>query len=178
MYIAISDNKTHKTMTAQCTQCQATIKNIVIIDGKPYGTTCAEHILGTRLPEGFKGDYNSYKRERQEAHEKSVAEFEKRKEITRKHWGDMIILNRAMWNARDKFNDWEANFVHSIARQCNLEVLYLNPDYMKETMDETYEDENWNVATGGSTKTYFYHEPKWLDDLSDKQKDILDRIAS
>jgi hypothetical protein len=163
-------------MTATCTNCQAHIKNIVMIDGKTYGTTCAEGILGTRLPKGFSGDYNAYAKKESVKHESQVAEFNMRKELTRKYWNDVIKVSKAMLNARRNGNSWEENFVSSIVDQSELFILYIPKKNMLDTMDETYEESNWKPA-GGGTRHYFYNEPKGLDSLSERQIEILDRIA-
>ena len=150
----------------------------MIINGKPYGTTCAESELGVRLPKNFSGDYNKYAEKQAANHKAQVADFERRKEITREFWDDMILLNKAMINARRKSGDWESNFVSSVASQSGLRVLYIPEENMKPTMDETYAEENWNQATGGSTRTYYESEPKGLSSLSERQLEILNRIAS
>ena len=148
-----------------------------MIDGKPYGTTCAEAKLGVRLPQNFSGDYNKYAKKQKINHDAQIDDFERRKEITRKAWGDMVSLSKAMIKARRNGNDWEVNFIGSIADQVGLALLRLPEDRIKDTMDATYEDENWKLG-GGGTRTYYYNHPKGFDSLSDKQLSILDRILS
>lgn len=158
-------------MNSTCTNCSASIKNVVIIQGKPYGTTCAEKILGKSLPKNFSGDYDKYEKEQKIKHEESVSEFNKVKGRTRKYWNQIVRLNSALISCS---NDWERNFVSSIAGQAGLPLIYTPAEYIKETMDQTYTEENWPASAG--SYHYIYREPKGLDNLSVRQLEILERI--
>jgi hypothetical protein len=158
-----------------CTKCGTTIKNIILIGGKPYGTECAETVLGIKqLPSWFKGgDWDKAKAEQEKKTETLKVDFQNRREITRKNWADFIRLSKAQLSARRRNNDWEANFISSLKGQCGFYTLTVEGCKF-ETMEDA--EKHWNSAFG--TFPYLSKEIKGISALSEKQINLLEKIES
>jgi hypothetical protein len=96
-----------------CTNCGQTIKNIVTISGKPYGTTCAEYKLGISLPIGFSGDYD--------AHIENVAIMQAKCRNQKKrdsiYWADMDLIYsrlKVVLSRKYDLTEWELSFCRSL----------------------------------------------------------------
>ena len=162
-----------------CYRCGQAIKNVIIIDGKNYGTTCAEKILDRSLPKNFSGDYSLLlEREAVEQNnkEKLTNEWkEKNKladEITAEYWPLLQDFSQALSNAKNRFNDWEINFVYSVARQIFGGSVSFEGCHKYTSMEDAQKD--WNSEYMGSFP-YLYYKTK---DMSAAQKRIFDRILN
>lgn len=157
-----------------CTTCGQVINEVVIIDGLPYGTTCAENKLGIRqFPSWFKGgDWNKAKDDYDKGQAANKAIFENSRLITSRTWSEWVMLSKAFKREYAKQNDWAANFISSIIRQLGY------PSTLAETKWQSMEDaeKNWSPASG--TFLYLYNEPRKIDTLSPKQLSILDKFIS
>jgi hypothetical protein len=166
-------------MKTYCTTCSQEIANVVMIKGKPYGTTCAENLIGEKLPSWFtSGDWDAAKKQKDEDHLRQVAEYSALVELARKAWGDFYRLSMALRKARNRGNDWEQSFIQSITTQCGYMNLicenYYTPDY-----DES--EAIHNLRTSGGSWNYYLigkHDPKGIAALSSKQLEILERIEN
>lgn len=100
-------------MKATCNKCGQTIKNVITIDGKTYGTTCAERVLGVKLPFGFTGDYNVHLNKIEEIQAKCT----ELKKIEAIYWAEMdsiysrikVVISRSY-----DLSEWELNFCRSL----------------------------------------------------------------
>lgn len=102
---------------ALCNKCGQVIKNIITIQGKSYGTTCAQHVLGTELPFGFSGDYDVYTNKLAEIKAKRDLEATNRKNIEEEYWLKMTpIFNRVMFVLSRSYDltEFELNFCRSL----------------------------------------------------------------
>lgn len=155
-------------MNGTCTKCGASIKYIVTIGGVSYGTKCAETILGHGLPKNYSGsieDYQAWKKKQKEIDERRNAEMvakhkelqKKRKKWFKKYTDDVKKLHLAFCRAS---NDWECDFVCSIANQIDLPVL----GSMREWEMKYFQ--------------YQQYEPRGLAALSEKQMAIFNRILN
>lgn len=159
----------------QCSKCGTPIKNVIMIDGKPYGTECATNVLGiNQLPSWFKGgDWNEAKLVYEAKAKENAIEFSERKNITSKHWADFIRLSRALRSARKRDNQWEANFIESIKTQAGFYTL-TNEGCKFDTMEEA--ELGWNGSMGSFP--YLVREIKGLAGLSEKQIQLLEKIEA
>ena len=165
----------------QCNRCQQVISEIIFIDGKPYGSTCAARLLGERgetLPRWFKrGDYNKHK----ETVEKMQAEIRARYELTAEDWDAVVTLCKAARSARNRNNEWEVNFVYSIASQLGYGGHLYHHDWFFDFTDFNDAKDNWGTGDPYDTRGSFPIFSKWvksLDSMSPKQRSLFDRISS
>jgi hypothetical protein len=166
-------------MTTFCTTCSQEIANVIIIEGKPYGTTCAEAIIGGKLPHWFKGgNWDTAKNQKDKDHLRQVAEYSSLVELARKAWGDFYRLSMALRKARNRGNDWEQSFIQNIATQCGYMNLFCN-NYYTPDYDESEAIHN-KKTSNGSWDYYLIgkHNPKGIAALSSKQLDILEKIEN
>ncbi len=164
-----------ENLNCQCTKCGTSIKNVIIINGKPYGTECATTVLGIKqLPSWFKGgDWDKAKIEQDANQNKIRADFEQRKIITSKHWNDFIRLSKASLKARREDNEWAVNFIDSIKGQAGFYTLTVE-GCVFDTMESA--EIGWKDYMG--TFPYLQNEIKGLSGLSQKQIEILEKIES
>ena len=157
-----------------CTKCGAHITNIILIDGLPYGSDCAETVLGIKqLPSWFKGgDWDKAKAENDKFQLERAEQFKLVREYTRKHWNDFMRLSIALKKARSYDNVWEINFISSLSEQAGFNNLTSATEY--STMDEA--EKNWKFYNGSFP--YLYNDIKGLSALSDKQINIFERIEN
>ena len=161
-----------------CSKCGASIKNVVTIGNKPFGTTCAEMVLGVRLPQGFFGSYEELQK-RQEAEkirrEKIAKENEKESiisnQLTNENWNVLRDFSKALRNARNNYNDWQIQFVYSVANQKFGGTVSFSTCSKYETMQEALE--NWNDDVNGS-----FPYLNRIVELSPKQQEIFDKILN
>ena len=160
-----------------CSMCGVTIKNIVTIDGKSYGTDCATKVLGiNNLPSWFKGgDWDSAKLDYDMLYKKRVEDFKLVKQRTSKHWSEYIRLSKALHSASVRGNDWEVSFITSISNQTGLPNLIGREGLKFETMEDA--ELGWNTSYFGSFP-YIERDISGINGLSQKQIDILERIES
>ena len=106
---------------AICSRCGQAIKNVSIVDGKPYGLDCASSVLGLKeLPVWFKGgDYNIQKVVFDKRQAESKLEEKEAKERIFEFWDDIIELNRIY----SRGNEWVKNFILSISSQLGLNCI-------------------------------------------------------
>ncbi len=164
-----------ENLNCQCTKCGTSIKNVIIINGKPYGTECASAILGIKqLPTWFKGgDWDKAKLEQDALDEKNRIAFQEAKIITSKNWNDFIRLSKASVKARNRDNDWEINFINSLSEQAGFYTLTVGGCKF-ETMEEA--EKGWFDGLGSFP--YLYSEIKGIDGLSQKQIELLEKIEN
>jgi hypothetical protein len=156
-------------MLGICSKCGASIKNIVDINGKSYGTSCAETVLGIRLPKNYSGDGVGFKKKLISTQEENVKRFKETIEMTIKGWNINIYFTRAYRAAR---NDWERSFVGSCASQ-TAATLLINLDNGL-SFDDAKRD--WNHNYMGSFPYRDYDLNDTFNSLSEKQLSILNRI--
>lgn len=151
-----------------CTNCSAHIKNVVTIGGKPYGTTCAEAIIGNKLPLNFSGDADAYIAKKQVNDAKQRADFKQSLAVTKKGWNVNVMLTNAFKNAK---NDWQRSFVASCAEQCAAVLLSTYLDGL--TFDECRKA--WRSGMGDFPLRDYDLNDRFAR-LSDKQRTIIDKI--
>ena len=161
-------------MQSTCKKCGAAIKNIVEINGKDYGTNCAETILGLKLPKNFSGDGQKYKKEIELQKQKFVKESANLLHLTEKGWNINQLLTEAASKAG---NDWEKRFVRSVAGQVGATILL---HVVNHVASLNYFDvkNDWNEDFMGSFPFRNYDLNDRYKKLSSKQIDILKRILN
>lgn len=155
-----------------CTTCGQVIKEVVIIGGKPYGTTCAERIIGIdRFPSWFTGgDWDTAKKRHEVNMQLNRDIHSKTVELTKKYWGEYYIICKAHNMAIDKGNQWAIGFINSIADWLGYQCFPFVDKF--ETFEKAFQ--NWNDNYMGSFP-YLTSEPKSISCLSDKQRNILNK---
>jgi hypothetical protein len=152
-----------------CSKCGQVINEVVIINGKPFGTTCAQVELGIKqFPTWFKGgDWDKAKADYDANAAKQAVEHDERRVITSKAWAEWQALSIAKKDAYAKGNDWLVSFFSSIMEQLGYYT------YIAETKWDTMEDaeKGWQSASGSFP--YLNNEPKKIETLSQKQQNIL-----
>lgn len=164
-------------MLSTCKKCGASIKNIVEIDGNIYGTSCAETVLGVKLPSNFRGDGIKFKdnlEKQKEILEKkgleSQTKFKKDIDYTIKGWNINIYFTNAYKKAT---SNWEREFILSCASQVTAHILtYLKKDGL--SFDDAKRE--WNTDYMGSFPYRHYDLNDTFKNLSEKQLSILNRI--
>ena len=144
-----------------CTTCCQAINEVVIIQGLPYGTTCALNKLGLReFPSWFKvGNWDKAKLSNEELQEKNCLDFENTMRITNQFWDEWCALSKAHFVQRSFQNEWEADFIYSISRQLGYGMF----------LDHTqFKNNTWLKGCPTNIKS-----PKKIADLSPKQQQIL-----
>ena len=160
-----------KDMTT-CTTCGQVINEVVIIEGKAYGTTCAQNELGIRqFPSWFSGgDWDKAKSERELLDTKNANDFATRKEITAMFWKEWSLLSSAHLQARRNNNDWAVNFISSIIHQLGYFTILAEPNF--NTMEEA--ELGWKESSGSFP--YLCNSPKRIEQLSPKQQSIIEKF--
>lgn len=154
-----------------CSKCGQVITEVVTINGKPFGTTCALHELGIAdFPSWFKGgDYSKAKSEYDAKQADLKAAFEESKVITAEAWSEWCLLSKAIKTAHRGGNEWAMNFISSIIHQLGYFTSLAEVNH--PTMQEA--EKNWSPASGGFP--YLHKRPRPISALSAKQKSILDK---
>jgi hypothetical protein len=148
-----------------CTTCGQAINEIVIIDSKPYGTTCAERKLGIKkLPSWFSGgDWDQAKKDRELFEVNRINEYNQAILITSEFWSEWHMLSNIYKKAYQQNNNFLSEFMSSIIRQlgypCSLTEAPIN-----------FEDAKKNPNT-----FLLYSTPKRYKELSPKQLAIIDK---
>lgn len=157
----------------QCYKCGTSIKNVITINGKHYGTECATGILGIKqLPNWFKGgDWDKAKLEKDAFDNKNRQKFEERRLITAKNWGDFIRLSKASLSARRRSNDFEINFIDSIRSQSGFYTLTIE-GCVFDTMEDA--EKGWKSYMGSFP--YLEQEINGISGLSERQIELLEKI--
>ena len=158
------------TMTT-CEKCGAHIKNVIIIDGKPYGTTCAEAHLGIQgLPYWFKGgDWNKAKAARDAEVKDARIALRAHLAMMDEFWPEWVMLSRIYKKAYALQNDWLVGFVKSILDQLG----YRSP--LVELRFESASEAHQGWAPHNGSFPFFYHRPKQIADLSEKQQALINK---
>lgn len=161
---------TTNEIQAVCCKCGSGLKYPVTIGNKVYGSTCASKHLGiNKIPDQWTGNYDDLKKakaamkEERDAKSKILrAEWTKKKaqinEWIEKYRPHAQRLHDAFCKAQ---GSWEQSFVVSISRQSGLPIL----GDMRLWGEGQYKYDGWDC------------EPRGLGELSDKQLEILNRIA-
>lgn len=149
-----------------CTICNQAINEVVIIQGLPYGTTCALNKLGLReFPSWFKfGDWEKAKLSNEELQEKNRLDFENTMRITNECWEEWCELSKAHFEQRGLENKWAEDFIYSISRQLGYGMFLCHSQF---------KNNNWVIGCPTMVKT-----PKRIADLSSKQQDILQKYLT
>ena len=149
-----------------CTTCCQAINEVVIIQGLPYGTTCALNKLGLReFPSWFKvGDWDKAKLSNDELLEKNRIDFENTMLITNECWAEWCLLSESHWNRRLELDEWGQNFIDSIMKQLG---------YFRKLDSTEFKNEIW--VKGCPTQIRL---PKKISDLSPKQQLLLQKYLS
>lgn len=155
-----------------CSRCGQAIKNIIMIDGKPYGTECATTVLGiNQLPSWFKGgDWNKAKIRHETEQANQVEKFSSMKDITDRNWSEWVKISKAEKRAYREGNDWAYKFISSCREQLGYFTCLASTKFA--TMKEA--EEGWEPSSGSFP--YLYHEPKSISELSPKQQSILNKF--
>lgn len=161
---------------AVCSRCGTSIKNVITINGKPYGTECATKIIGIDdLPFWFKGgDWDRSLAKRVASEEQRKSEFEFIKGNTNKHWADFLRLSKAYRKACSKQNEWQINFIASLCRQCNFPAPMIEGCRFN-TFDEALI--GWDDSYMGSFP-WIKKESTGIGGLSVKQQELLHKNES
>jgi len=156
-----------------CTTCNQVINEVITIDGKPYGTTCAERKLGiNHLPAWFRGgDWDSAKTKHDKLMLDNSADFARIKEITSRSWSEWIILSKISHKAQREQNDFASNFIESIMSQLGYYTRIANVKF--ESMEDA--EKGWKEYNGGFP--YLNKCPRPISDLSEKQVNLLYKLS-
>ena len=146
-----------------CTTCGQQINEVIIIQGLPYGTTCASNKLGLReFPSWFKsGDWDKAKLSNDQLLENNRLDFENTMHITNECWADWCILSKAHFEQRGLENKWAEDFIYSISRQLGYGMFL---DHIQ------FNNSTWVKGCPTISKL-----PKKISQLSDKQQQILNK---
>ncbi len=159
--------------TNTCTTCGQLINQVVIIDGLPYGTTCAENKLGIRqFPSWFKnGDWNEAKKQNDDLCFKNKIKFQEERKITSDTWAEWVSLSRLSHKSYRSNNTFMYDFTTSIIIRLGY-FGALNSEISKfDTMEEA--EQNYKEYMG--TFPYLPFSPRTIDTLSSKQLDVLSK---
>ena len=153
----------------QCTKCGTPIKNIIMIEGKPYGTECATTVLGIRqLPSWFKGgDWNKAKAKYDLDAKKYATDLENALSKMNEYWDEWQMLSKIATRAYRMDNDWLHNFIVSIIEQLGYPNYLPTNDF--KTASEAFA--NWKPYDGSFP--VLYHQPRRISDLSEKQQYLI-----
>ena len=149
-----------------CTTCSQAINEVVIIQGLPYGTTCALNKLGLReFPSWFKvGDWDKAKLSNDELLEKNRIDFENTMLITNECWAEWCLLSKAHFEQRVFQDKWAEDFIYSISRQLGYGMFLDQIQFKNNT---------WVKGCPTISKI-----PKKITDLSPKQQLLLQKYLS
>lgn len=154
-----------------CVACGQFIQNVVIIEGLPYGTTCALNKLGLReFPSWFRGEGDwSLMKAKHEAHMKVLAEgLRTQREVTSRAWPEWLAISRVHVKARRSGNDWLADFTWSIANQLGYHTVLPSNLVGFDNFEEAEKSRE-----GMHDFPYIYQSPGSIESLSPKQLQIL-----
>lgn len=156
-----------------CTKCGQIINEVVLIDGLPYGTTCAENKLGIRqFPSWFKGgDWNEAKFQHEKTQENLKVEFQKRRKITSDNWQEWLSLSRLYHVSYRNGNNYMADFTSSILSRLG----YFGSLGSEISKFNTMEDAEANYKEYMGTFPYLQRHPQRIESLSLKQLNILNK---
>jgi hypothetical protein len=149
-----------------CTTCSQAINEVVMIQGLPYGTTCALNKLGLReFPSWFKvGDWDKAKLSNDELLEKNHIDFENTMNITNECWAEWCLLSKAHFEQRVFQDKWAEDFIYSISRQLGYGMFLDQIQFKNNT---------WVKGCPTISKM-----PKKITDLSPKQQLLLQKYLS
>ncbi len=155
-----------------CTTCGQLINEVVTIAGLPYGTTCAERILGIeRLPSWFKGgDWDKAQKDRNQTLASNIESLNEQKAITSQSWEEWVALSIAYKKEYAKCNQWASNFLISVIHQLGYFTYIVNTNW--STMEEA--EINWMPCDGSFP--YLNKQPRKIDSLSEKQQSIISKF--
>jgi hypothetical protein len=152
-----------------CESCGQEITNIVMINGKSYGTTCALYVLGIKeLPLWFNGgDWDEAKAKHEANLENNAKQFEEARAITSEFWSEWHTLSIIKQEAYNKHNDWLHDFMYSVM----LQLGYTRSiPYMPTTLEEAENDPYHKYMI-----VYLNKRPKRISELSPKQLAIVNK---
>ena len=157
-----------------CSTCGQIINQIVLIDGLPYGTTCAENKLGIRqFPSWFKsGDWNEAKLKHQKNDEIRKLEFQKQRKITSDTWAEWVALSRLSHKSYRSNNTFMYDFTTSIISRLGYFGALSSEISKFDTMEDA--EANYKESIMG-TFPYLPYSPRTIDTLSPKQLDVLSK---
>jgi hypothetical protein len=157
--------------TSTCSTCGQVINEVIFISGKPYGTTCAERVLGIKnLPSWFKGgNWDEAKIKHEKSQEEMNMVFDLAKKNTSEFWGEWLKISKVYHEARKNGNEWVASFAYSVCGQ--LGYYSVLPTVEFKTMEEA--SENWKPYLG--TFPILHKKPKSITSLSHKQLSIISK---
>ena len=156
-------------MNTTCTKCGQLITEIVTIGGLPYGTTCAQRVLGIKdYPHWFNGgDWDKAKKDYDKISEENSKQFAEARAITSEFWEEWHMLSEIKREAYRNYNDWLYNFMDSVINQLGYRhTLYNMPKNFEEASNDPYL--KYYIP-------YMNHRPKRISELSPKQLDIINK---
>jgi hypothetical protein len=155
----------------QCTKCLAHIKNVIIIDNKPYGTECATTVLGIkRLPYWFVGgDWDKAKVKHDLDVTTSKNNTVKKLNEMDSYWNEWVSLSKAAHKAYRNNNEWVYDFITSIINQLGYPNTLSNTSF--KSANEAFL--SWRDCDG--TFPLLGYTPKLISQLSDKQQQLINR---
>lgn len=155
--------------TNTCDRCGQVITDIVMINAKPYGTTCAQAVLGIKeFPFWFKGgDWDRAVKDHEATKKHNAKQFEEARDITSEFWSEWHALSIIKQDAYNNHNYWLFNFIDSVMLQLGYTRSISN---MPNTLEEAENDPYYK-----SYIAYLYKRPKRIIELSPKQLAIVNR---
>jgi hypothetical protein len=156
-------------MNTTCTKCGQLINEIVTIGGLPYGTTCAQRVLGIKdFPQWFSGgDWDKEKKDYDTMIADNHNKFLEARAITSEFWSEWHTLSVIKQEAYKNHNDWLYEFMGSVITQLGYHSSLCNmPSTLEEAENDTYHSKY--IA-------YLYNRPKRISELSPKQLSIINK---
>lgn len=164
--------KLKDTTMNTCTTCGQLINEVVTIAGLPYGTTCAEKILGVeRLPSWFKGgDWDKAQQDHKQTLANNIESLNDQKSITSQAWEEWMALSIAYKREYANGNQWASDFLISVIHQLGYFTYIANTKWV------TMEDAEINWAACDGSFPYLNKQPRKIDSLSEKQRSIISKF--
>jgi hypothetical protein len=156
-----------------CIKCGQSINEVVLINGLPYGTTCAENILGIKqFPSWFKGgDWDEAQKQQNESQLKNAIEQDRVENITRQCWSEWVALSKMYHKSYSMRNNFMSDFSESIINRLG----YCNPIANELCKYDTMDDAKINHKEWMGSFPFMNRVPITIDSLSDKQLNILNK---
>jgi|688.fasta_scaffold478376_1 hypothetical protein len=156
-----------------CIKCGQSINEVILINGLPYGTTCAENILGIKqFPSWFKGgDWDEAQKQQNESQLKNAIEKDRVENITRGCWSEWVALSKISHKSYSMGNNFMIDFTESIINRLGYWGSISSSLCKYNTMDEA----KINHKEWMGTFPQMYRVPMTIDSLSDKQLNILNK---
>jgi hypothetical protein len=154
-----------------CIECGQSIKDVVIINGLPYGTTCAEKKLGIKqFPSWFNGgDWDEAKKKQDASQLNNAIEQDRVENITRECWSEWVALSKIYHKSYAMRNDFMTNFSESIISRLG----YFNPISKSLCEYGTMDEARKNYMPHMGTFPHMHKAPQQIESLSVKQLNIL-----